>query len=562
MTEYDPAFVDRVASVKREVTERLLALPGVNLVGIGGKKTGGRPTGELVIQVWVDEKLPLSQLPPEQRIPAEIDGVKTDVYVGGGRIRLLAHGAKDLDNTDNARHRKPGIPGGCRIKSEAGDGLGTMGCFLHDPADANIAYGLTCQHVIDAANEPPPTPGTTEVGQPTACSSSSCCDDIIGTYSGGKKVEVTEPDGRVVTVRDEALVALLPGTKFVFDILDIGYISGQYNVTGPDAAARFPVRKRGHRTRLTGGVVITVEATGSEADNAMIIEPNPADVEVAGDVVFFAAEGDSGAALVDDAAVGSCRVTGLVYARDGTRAELQAEGKTPPPLPPDGIERINAYALPIANVIARFKNPQNENIHVVVPQATAAGQVHTVPGGSIAAVPAEVAQRIAAEPAGLAGFIGDVAPDGGLRAPVGRAWFAEGRPREADLLALRERLEATAPGRLLIGTWLAHQDELGRLIRTDRRVTLTWHRGGGAAIAQLFVRMIGRPDLALPETVNGRPVLDAADELIAVISVRGSPALRDDLAWVRRVMPDPAGRTLDEILFALGAPRQAVGSDG
>ena len=103
---------------------------------------------------------------------------------------------------------------------------------------------------------------------------------------------------------------------------------------------------------------------------------------------------------------------------------------------------------------------------------------------------------------------------------------------------------------------------MNRLIRTDRRVTLAWHHGGGAAITQLFMHMISRPELALPETVNGRRLLECADELITVLSARGGLPLRTDLERVRSILPDIGGRTLPEIIFALGAVRQEVGGDG
>ena len=95
-------------------------------------------------------------------------------------------------------------------------------------------------------------------------------------------------------MRDEALVALSPGTKFVFDIEDIGYISGQHDITSAEAAANLAVRKRGARTLLTGGVVISLDATGPEAANDLIVRPNSAPGETSGDIVFFAAEGGPG----------------------------------------------------------------------------------------------------------------------------------------------------------------------------------------------------------------------------------------------------------------------------
>ncbi|HYI14577.1 MAG TPA: hypothetical protein VEX37_04260 [Thermomicrobiales bacterium] len=66
----------RVRAVKAAAEQDLMRRPGVNAVGIGRKITNGQPTDELVIVVWVDDK---RDVPADQKIPDEIDGVKTDV---------------------------------------------------------------------------------------------------------------------------------------------------------------------------------------------------------------------------------------------------------------------------------------------------------------------------------------------------------------------------------------------------------------------------------------------------------------------------------------------------
>src|SRR4051812_32862219 len=68
-----------IRPVKQRVEDDLLARPGVVGVDINEKVSGGRPTGELSIVVYVEEKKPEDQLDPGQAIPAEIDGIPTDV---------------------------------------------------------------------------------------------------------------------------------------------------------------------------------------------------------------------------------------------------------------------------------------------------------------------------------------------------------------------------------------------------------------------------------------------------------------------------------------------------
>ena len=69
--------VDHALAVKRRVEEDLLGLPGVHAVSLGHKNG----SGELAIIVHVVRKQPLDALPAAERIPREIDGVKTDVVV-------------------------------------------------------------------------------------------------------------------------------------------------------------------------------------------------------------------------------------------------------------------------------------------------------------------------------------------------------------------------------------------------------------------------------------------------------------------------------------------------
>ncbi len=71
---------DRIRAIKRAAQGRLLAIRGVHAVGIGLKTVGGEQTDEPAITVFVVKKKPLSELSPKEVIPAEIGGVKTDVF--------------------------------------------------------------------------------------------------------------------------------------------------------------------------------------------------------------------------------------------------------------------------------------------------------------------------------------------------------------------------------------------------------------------------------------------------------------------------------------------------
>jgi len=80
--------MEKVRRVKEQVERELLALPNVTGVDIGQKTVDGEKTDQLAIVVYVSEK---KDVPSEDQVPAEIQGVPTDVVqrsfraMGGGR---------------------------------------------------------------------------------------------------------------------------------------------------------------------------------------------------------------------------------------------------------------------------------------------------------------------------------------------------------------------------------------------------------------------------------------------------------------------------------------------
>lgn len=78
--------IDEVRRIKAEAERALLALPGVTGVDIGFKEVGGRKTDTWAIRVLVEKKKELETIPPEERIPEQIDGIPTDVIERSFRL--------------------------------------------------------------------------------------------------------------------------------------------------------------------------------------------------------------------------------------------------------------------------------------------------------------------------------------------------------------------------------------------------------------------------------------------------------------------------------------------
>ncbi len=533
-----PRDPEVIASVKRDATQRLLAIPNVVAVGIGPKVVGGQPTGEPAIKVFVRRKLPADQVPTSELIPPTIDGVLTDVEIGGDPIpvadpapvdRLGAIGVLDVRSRpsvastklspDVTTYRSPGLVGGAQITTVDSLGSGTLGCLLWDPGNHEIGYGLTCMHVIQPPDLRSVTKNVTKIGQPEGKDSSSkCCNDVIGVWAGGGKS----------AERDEALIKLSPGMKWQAQITQIGLVAGKHTVdqTEVTGVQKYKVAKRGRTTGVTGGTISALNATTSETDNLIIIGPNPNPGASPGEITFFAIEGDSGSALVN----GANEVVGLVWARDDVG---------------------NGYAYHIDHVLARLKN--TDGLTVEVATSTDPHEVHTVPGGASIPVPREVAELVAADPAERLAFTG-----ANGRAPLGRPWFSDVPPTAATFTHVLADLAASDSGQLLLNLWQTHREELTRLIDRDRRVTIVWHRGGGAALTQLLLRLPADQRRALPATLYGEPLMTSVDRLHVALARSASEQLRADLDRARAVLPDLGGLTYSQIVAALGAKELIV----
>lgn len=74
---------EKLTEIQAKYAHMLMAKPNVVGVAIGYIQEGGILTDEKGIVVMVSQKLPESQIPPKDRIPDELDGVRVDVQEFG-----------------------------------------------------------------------------------------------------------------------------------------------------------------------------------------------------------------------------------------------------------------------------------------------------------------------------------------------------------------------------------------------------------------------------------------------------------------------------------------------
>jgi hypothetical protein len=268
MTEKTPEQfaieIQRAKAKLPDVRAQLMRIPGVIDVQAGLKETGGYATQEVVFRVNVDQKKPLAELAHADRIPAEIQGIRTDVI---GRERNVRHDV---------------VCGGNRVTQDTWCGrYGTIGAIgLATAANTHVAANtplfLTNYHVAHDIGS--------VVGQANICDSWCCeCCDIGRLTDAGLTIHV---DGSVGTLNS--------GVRFSHDILGIGAIRG----TGI-ATMGMVIIKFGQRTTFTKGrVVLDNDSITRDDDHAHFehqirIAPEPAFDKMAD-------HGDSGSVYVSD----------------------------------------------------------------------------------------------------------------------------------------------------------------------------------------------------------------------------------------------------------------------
>jgi hypothetical protein len=486
--------------IKERAAEWLHKVPGVQGVGVGGKVTAGEPTGELSITVFVERKRPLADVPRDEQVPAEIEGVPTDV-IEEPEIRVL-QGVPGIptgtERLDEEEYRP--VRGGVEVNRVSGPLRGTLGCLCTVTGDPRRVIALTNHHIV--LKQCADTPAGQNCGQPKGRESSTrSCHDIIGKLV----------DAQCDTKLDIGLIQLNPGMQWLAEIEGDGIVTGARTLTAADAQpGTLQVKKRGFTSELTGGVVTHVGRTGVARNhdqtvhrtftNGIRIQANP-DPETSGSTEF-ANDGDSGAAVRDL----SGAVVGILF---GAGAGI-------------------GMAFPIQDVIDFFATdaPAARRIPLAVATATSTGDVRTVPAAmaadeqpALVPISQEEARRIEDE----------------LRTSRQGAWYAD--------------------------LYRRHGDEAAALVHSHRRVTVVWHRSGAAELFQWLWRAFKYPDVRLPAQIQGRPVRACLEELAAALERNGSDVLTADVRRVLPVLPDVAGLTRREILERLrGSERATAGA--
>ena len=483
-------------AIARRAYEAFKSYPNVYGVGLGGRERAGKPTGEIVLKVFVRTKKSPAQLATADRVPPEFEGVPTDIVEAAQPQReqlSLVPGFRFSEAFDEDTSRYRPLKGGAQIEGSYRYSLGTLGFFARVTGDNRI-MAVTDYHVLFSGPDHPPAP-TVTVGNPDPDEScTKCCVNRFGSYTAG----------HYDATADIAIAVLDAGLEWLAEIESIGIVRGRHDATVAEAATlSYNVRKYGRTTRLTGGTLQAVGATFTETNetigprtctNALAVRPNP---RSDGSSVRFSAPGDSGSAYVNDAN----EVIGVHFTGNPGSGQ-----------PTTGW----SWGTEIKAIIDYFAS--TDAIALTPATATALNQVQTT---------------VSAEPPGP-------------MAPTGEAAALAAR--------LEAELSASELGRLMTVLWMRHSHELNHLVNGNRRVATLWHRNAGPALFQHAIRAAKLPDYSIPVAIDGKPVEQSMASILDTFARYGSDRLKSDIAAHRASLPPVGGRTYSDLLATLRDP--------
>ena len=287
----DLEAVGRVVEVRQLHEAALLALDGVVGVAESYKVKAGKPTKEWAVIVLVEEKRRKSDVGKSDLVPAELDGVPTDV-VEVGKIEALVFNTKT----------RPALPG-FSIGHQAIT-AGTFGCVVRDIRHRDSQPGegdyliLSNNHVLADVNAG--KPGDL-ILQPGPFDGGLFPSDAVATLERYEPLVLTQFAGPGYNLVDAAVAKPSHSRHMTASI--IGAIMPQ----GVDQArvGTFVI-KAGRTTQVTVGIVIAVNAT-------VVVGYGSAGIGLFRHQILttaMAAGGDSGSLLMDR----GLKAVGLLFA--------------------------------------------------------------------------------------------------------------------------------------------------------------------------------------------------------------------------------------------------------
>jgi hypothetical protein len=513
-----------------ESRRRLWAVPGVRRIGFGFKECGGQVLPGYALRVYVDARRPARSLPRKERIPAEIDGIPTDV------IPL------QVDTPSCASRAKPGLQISSENLANAEEKSGSIGCFVQKGGDR---YILTNHHVVLARKPDGSTSDPTlfPVYQPKRCNVAGIdltapigqCTETLAFHGvlvlneGGSARTYTVDCALVKIDANRKRLNALGDLKFNGKIRNLvteafmeqGAGSTQHMVLqGPVA-----VRKVGATTGLTTGLAVEIASVGrptATSPETLLWEIGirtvkgedfQQDVELAADSLD--SPGDVVARFAGET-ITAQQIAGTRKLRfKGTRCSDKGDSGSV------WIDDLGAVVgLHFAGSEQRVLTTSSGTSFVAVPTGRArACHIHAV----FQRLDLQPADAIEVGPKPTSGASVAVPPD-----PIPDVSFppASAQALDARLEHLEAVLTHSAQGMRLLAAVRRHWDEVATLLHHRRRVTVAWHRHKGPAFTAAFMRGLQEAVPRFPSEIGGHRLPDLLRAMHRALIEEGSEDLQ------------------------------------
>lgn len=443
---------------------RLRSIPGVIHVGIGLKESGGRVTDDHCIRVYVLKKLPNGELSPKERIPAQIEGIPTDVNVVG---------AYEF-SVDNSKYRP--IKGGIQITNRIVDmnetmtgsevERGTLGCIATLNSDKSPVL-LSNWHVLMAHY----ARHNDRIYQPGPASLAPVPLADLPLRPTDKDNAIAKIVAHAITEQVDAAIARIDvsswcnccgiDSKNEINGLSLGgHPPSNFIVGQRPAVSGMTVYKVGWKSGRTVGRVVTASKPPFTVSlqGVNYAFSNQIEIESSDPTKRFSIKGDSGSAIIDD----QNYIVGLLFGANN--------------LDPPGGRTMANHIADVCSALGITINFTPSSTH----------------SGTQVAVPAAFHTSNASE---------DVYRD------------------------LRERLMEDRAGRWLLEIAETHRVEVVNLVNGKRPVTVAWHRSGGPAFLAVALGTLREGGEDLPSPIERTSFADALERMGIALVAHGSEPL-------------------------------------
>jgi len=501
-----------------EAKAELMKIPGVLGVGYGIKEKNGELTSESALRVYVGEKKAPAELPKEQMIPVEVNGLLTDVLKIESSKPLAA--CQDLALTDkaiggitisNLKSMKAALLSNAPSTS-ATDRFGTLGCvvIINSETSKDHFALLTNRHVLvdngGSVGDPvyvlqlrvggggklevvkkPSTPGSTSTIQKFEDFNTKEIAKItnLGTESNEPFTFASDPPLPPNTAKplfflDCAIAKIKTDFSSWCDTnkgVDVENTIKSLSINGDNSLEKMgrvkvgdhgkKVFKVGRSSGKTVGVIVeTAGILGTPTNithhNIIIIKATDPNCD---NVVRFSEEGDSGSVIVTE----QREIVGLLF------GDNSIDPTTGLPRP---IADLKAHACHIGPVCDFL------GVTPLTKQKNTVASLSPLPERSLA-----------------------ISFDQPMRGP------------------LRDRLSVTARGTEFFELLEKHRPELVHLINHVRPVLVTWHRSKGAEYLSHFINSYRDPDYVVPPQIEDVTIKTSLARMVEALKAHGSPDL-------------------------------------